>query len=272
MSTLAGVSELVAAKELLGNLTLRELRGKYKRTALGWGWSLLNPLAMMATYSLVFSVLLKVKPPVGAGGLRNYPLFLLCALLPWTFVSGSVISGMESLVLNANLVKKTFFHRQVLVVATVLSFLASFLTEMGVLVVAFLAFGAMVLPWLTPVLLLMALLLVFVTGVALGLSVLNVYYRDARYLVGIFMQLWFYATPILYPLSVVTSSSLDRWVKDLYQVNPMVGFVECMRDLLYERHLPPLGTLGYLVAVSVVSYLVGSTLFTRLEGRLAEEL
>ncbi len=272
MSTLSGVSELVAAKELLGNLTLRELRGKYKRTALGWGWSLLNPLAMMATYSLVFSVLLKVKPPIGAGGLRNYPLFLLCALLPWTFVSSSMVSGMESLVLNANLVKKTYFRREVLVVATVLSFLASFLTEMGVLLIAFLAFDAMILPWLVPVLLLMILLLVFVTGVALGLSVLNVYYRDARYLVGIFMQLWFYATPILYPLNLVTGSSLPRWVIDVYQVNPMVGFVESMRDLLYSRQIPSLATLGYLLVVSLVAYVAGSALFTRLEGRLAEEL
>jgi ABC-2 type transport system permease protein len=272
VTSLAPLAELSASKELLANLTLRELRGKYKRTALGWGWSLLNPLAMMAMYSLVFGALLKIRPPQGRDGLLNYPLFLLCGLLPWTFVANAVVGGMESLLANANLIKKTYFRREVLVISTVLSFLVSFTTEMAVLAVAFLAFGAMVLPWLPAVVLVMALLAVFVTGLALLLSVVNVYFRDARYLVGIALQLWFYATPILYPVDLVRRSSLPRELVTVYGANPMVGFVETVRDLLYAGRLPSLGTAGYLVAVSAAVFALGAWLFTRLEGRLAEEL
>jgi ABC-type polysaccharide/polyol phosphate export permease len=272
MSVTSGIAELAASRELLGNLTLRELRGKYKRTVLGWGWSMLNPLAMMLTYSLVFGVLLHVKATTGAGGLRSYPLFLLCGLLPWTFVSNSVVMGMEALVVNAALVTKTYFRREVLVMSTVLSFAVTFLIEMAVLTVAFLAFGSMVLPWLVPALVLIALLVIFSTGVALALSVLNVYYRDARYLVGILMQLWFYATPILYPLHLVTDSKLPGWVVHIYRANPMVDFVQCMRSVLYERRFPPAVSLGYLVVVSLLAYGLGSLIFSRLSGRLAEEL
>jgi len=273
VSVLSGLVELSASRDLLSNLTLRELRGKYKRTALGWGWSLLNPLAMMATYSLVFGVLLRVPPPRGAGGLRNYPLFLLCALLPWTYLSNAMTGAMEVLVNNANLIKKTYFRREILVVATVLSFAATFGVEMLVLVVAFLAFGSFVLPWLPVAVLVVMLLTVFVTGIALMLSVLNVYFRDARHLVTIGLQLWFYATPILYPVTYVTERrSLPHWLKIAYQANPMVGFSESMRDVLYQRHVPGLATVGYLLAVSAVVFGAGVWLFARLEGRLAEEL
>ena len=272
MSARVALAELSSSKELLANLTLRELRGKYKRTALGWGWSLLNPLALMATYSLVFSVLLNIDPPEGKDGLRSYPLFLLCGLLPWTFVANSVTGGMESLLQNANLIKKTYFRREILVVSTVLAFLVSFATEMAVLGLAFLAFGSMVLPWLPALVLLMLLLSVFVIGLALLFSVVNVYFRDARYLVGIGLQLWFYATPILYPISLVDDSDLPAWAVSVYKANPMVGFVESIRDLLYVQQVPPLGTLAYLVALSVGVFAVGAWCFGRLEGRLAEEL
>ena len=272
MSARGGLAELSASKDLLANLTLRELRGKYKRTALGWGWSLLNPLAMMATYSLVFSVLLDIEPPLGKDGLSSYPLFLLCALLPWTFVSNTVVGGMESLLANANLIKKTWFRREVLVLSTVLAFLVSFATEMAVLAVAFLVVGSMVLPWLPAVVLLMALLAAFVTGLALLLSVVNVYFRDARYLVGIALQLWFYATPILYPISLVRESELPGWAVQLYEANPMVGFVESLRDVLYVQRAPDLGTVAYLVVVTAGLFALGTWLFRRLEGRLAEEL
>lgn len=272
MSGLRGVADLGGSRELLANLTLRELRGKYKRTALGYGWSLLNPLAMMATYSLIFGLLLKVDPPVGAQGLRNYPLFLLCGLLPWTFVSNAMVGGMEALITNANLIKKTYFRREVLVAANVLSFGVGFATEMVVLAAALLAFGVMVLPWLPAVVLLMALLAAFVTGLALALSVLNVYFRDARYLIGISLQLWFYGTPILYPLQLVRDSSLPTWTKTLYGANPMVAFVESFRDVLYVQRLPSLGMAAYLVVVSLGALAAGALCFRRLEGRLAEEL
>ena len=131
------VSEISRHRELFANLTLRELRGKYKRSVLGWGWSLLNPLAQMAIFSLVFGFFLKVDPPVGdPSGLHVFAFFLLCGLLPWTFLAnGAHQRAWASLLANANLVKKVWFPRELLVGATVGSFGVSFLIELGVLAV-----------------------------------------------------------------------------------------------------------------------------------------
>ncbi len=265
MNALADLSQ---SRDLLVNLTLRELRGKYKRSVLGWGWSLLNPLATMIIFSLVFGKLLKIKPAVGdPSGLVNYPAFLLCGLLAWNFLSNGMNNGMVALLGNAGLIKKVWFPRQVLVFATILALDWSFVIEMGLLVVFLLALGNMVLPWLFGVILAMVVLTVFVTGIGLLLSMLNVYFRDLQYLVGIGLQLWFYATPIIYPISLVPAR-LRPW----YSLNPMVGFVQIFRALLYDLRFPSLGTVAYVTAWSVASFVVGMAVFRKFEPRLAEEL
>lgn len=271
------LAELTQSRELIVNLTLRELRGKYKRSFLGWTWSLLNPLSTMAIYSLVFGLILKVQiPPGDPSGLDVFPLFLLCGLLPWGFVSNAMVGGMEALVGNANLIKKVYFPREVLVLASVNSWAFSLCIEMSVLAAALLIAGNMVLPWLPLVLAVMALQMVFATGVALLLSVLNVYFRDVRHLIGILLSLWFYLTPIVYPITLVPEHT-ELWGVDvparmLYSINPMVEFTEVYRDLLYDLRVPSWGQIGYLAAVSFAVLAFGQFVFSRLEGRLAEEL
>lgn len=274
---MAAVSELVAARELMVNLTLRELRGKYKRSVLGWAWSLLNPLATMLIFSIVFRLFLKVPVPEGANsGLSNFALFLLCALLPWNFLSSAITGGMGSLVGNANLIKKVYFPREVLVAANVASWVVAFAIELSVLAAALLIVGNMVLPWLIPTVLLVALQTLFVLGVSLMLSVLVVSFRDVQHLFGIFLQFWFYATPVVYPLSIVperaTVFGYSIPVRTLYGLNPMVRFVEAYRDLLYHLRAPSLATIAYLVAVTAVSCAIGWIVFRRYEPGLAEEL
>lgn len=268
------VLELRRHRELFSNLTLRELRGKYKRSVLGWGWSMVNPLAQMGIYTLVFGFFLKVEPPVGdPSGLHVFAFFLLCGLLPWTFLANGVTGGMGSLLANANLVKKVWFPRQLLVASTVGSFSVSFLIEMGVLSVALLLAGNMVVPWIVPLLLVIAIQVAFVLGLALTLSVWNVYFRDLEYLVGIALQFWFYATPIVYPLSVVEDALADRQgLLTLYRLNPMTRFAEVYRDLFYSLRWPALEDIAFLLACASVSVVVGWTVFGRLQGRLAEEL
>jgi ABC-2 type transport system permease protein len=271
---MTSVLELRRHRELFTNLTLRELRGKYKRSALGWGWSMLNPLAQMAIFSLVFGYIIKVPVPVGdPSGLHVFAFFLLCGLLPWTFLANGVTNGMGSLLANANLVKKVWFPRELLVASTVASFGVSFLIELGVLTVALLIAGNMVLPWLVPALVVVLIQAMFVLGIALALSVWSVYFRDLEYLVGIALQFWFYATPIVYPISLVEDEvGTDSLVFTLYRLNPMTRFVEVFRDLLYSLRAPSLGTMAYLAACAAVSLLIGWTAFGRLQGRLAEEL
>ena len=166
--------ELVSSRELLVNLTLRELRSRYKRSVLGWSWSLINPLSNVIIYSIVFSLILKVKPPLGdPSGLKSFPLFLLCGLIPWLFFSNGLMLTTESLLSNGNLIKKVYFPRELLVVAGVGSLVITNLIEMSVLSVILLLVGNMVLWWLPLVLVLIFLESVIILGIGLMLSALG---------------------------------------------------------------------------------------------------
>jgi ABC-type polysaccharide/polyol phosphate export permease len=266
-----------ASRELLGNLVLRELRGKYKGTALGWFWSLLNPLAATLIFTVVFGAILRVTPTVGAGGVQNYTVFLLCGLLPWNYFSGVVNAGMNAMLDNANLIKKTSFPRYLLVLAASISLFVTFAIEMAVLAVVLLVVGVNPLLWLVPAVVLMLLLAAFATGIALMLSVANVYFRDAAHVVTIGLQVLFYATPVIYPLSLVQDVSPDSLVARLhidkiYFANPLVHYVEAFRDVLYEHDVPGLGTTAFVVLSAVASLGIGWLVFNRFAGRLAEEL
>lgn len=276
---MSSIAELRGSRELLVNLTLREVRGKYKRTALGQAWSLVNPIATILIYTFVFGLLVRASPAKGdPSGVDVYGLWLACALLPWNFFSSAMSSGMGSLLGNSNLIKKVYFPREVIVGSTVLSWDATFLVELGVLAVVMLIAGAMVLPWLPVLLLLVVLLTLFALGLGLALSVANVYFRDTPHFINIFMQLWFYATPIVYPISFL-QAYLQRkapgsahWVVFVYRLNPMERFAEAFRSVLYDARFPAWSTLGYVAACAVVALVVGQWVFSRYEGRLAEEL
>ncbi len=270
--------EVVHSRELLVNLVRRELRSKYKGTLLGWAWSLINPLATTVIFTLVFSTIMRVEPPVGVDGLHSYPLFLLCGLLTWNFMAGAVQGGQGALVANGNLIKKTYFPRRLLVISTVISAFVTYAIEMSVLAVIFLVAGVNVLPWIPLVALIMVLLAVFSLGLALMLSVVNVYFRDVSHFVSLFMQIWFYATPIIYPISLIQGiQDGDSWasglpLEQLYNINPMVAIVESIRDMFYSGQLPAWQPLVYTVLVTAFLVWWGNRVFGRLETRLAEEL
>ena len=277
MPSVTSLAELSSSRELMVSLTRRELRGKFKRSLLGWSWSLVNPLATMAIFTVVFGVFLKVATPAGEpSGLSNFALFLLCGLLPWNFLSNGITGSMGALLNNSNLIKKVYFPREVLVGAIIAASGVGFLIEMAVLTIALLIAGNFVLPWLLPALLLACIQAVFVTGIGLVLSVVNVYFRDLQHLVGIMLQFWFYATPIVYPLEVVPRQAellgVDVPVRTLYELNPMVRLVEAYRDCLYDLRFPPLTDILYLVAVAGAVLVLGLLVFIRLEPKLAEEL
>lgn len=272
------IAELRGSRELLVNLTLREVRGKYKRTALGQAWSLVNPIATILIYTFVFGLLVRLSQRGNPSGVEVYGLWLACALLPWNFFAASMTSGMGSLLGNSNLIKKVYFPREVIVGSTVFSWDATFLVELAVLAIVMLFAGAMVLPYLPVLLVLVVLLTAFSLGIALALSVANVYFRDTPHFMNIFMQLWFYATPIVYPISLLQrylhklSPDAQHWIVFAYRLNPMERFAEAFRNVLYDARFPDWTTLGYVAACSLVALLVGQWVFTRFEGRMAEEL
>jgi ABC-2 type transport system permease protein len=269
--------EYTASRELLVNLTLRELRSKYKKSVLGWTWSLLNPVASVVIYTVVFSVFLGIDAPKGhPSGLDSFVLFLLCALIPWNFVSSGLMASLDSIVGNANLIKKVYFPRELLVASTIGSLLVTFCIELGVVGVILLFVGNMVLPWIPVVVFLMALLTVCLVGVGLVLSVGNVYFRDVKHFINIAMQALFYSAPIVYPISVVPKHKeilgIDVPVREIYRLNPLVRFIEAFRDALYNLRMPSAETLLYLIAWSAGLLFVGLWVFRKLEPRLAEEV
>jgi len=275
------LKEVLDSRELLANLTLREIRGQYKRTIFGQLWSLVNPLATMLVYTIVFAFILRVAPPPGdPSGLDIFAVWLLCGLLPWAFFSNTVQQGMGSIIANAGLVQKVYFSRIVLPLSKVGSVGYNWLFEMGVLVVVLVLCGSFVWPWLPGVLVMMVVLAMFAAGLALMLAVANVHFRDTQWFMSIVMQIWFYLTPIIYPLSLVEEQSeiydgllgTDITILDIYRLNPLERFVAVFRQLLYDNRWPDFGDVLFCTVSAVVALLIGVWVFRRNERGLAEAL
>jgi ABC-2 type transport system permease protein len=266
------VTDVYHSRELLWNLTLRELRTKYRRSFLGWAWSMLNPLSQILIYGFVFGTLLGGTAPVGdPSGLDNFALWLLCGLLPWNFFGLVTSLGLGAVSANAGLVRRVAFPREVLVFSNVLHACVQFAIEMSLLLIILVIAGSPLLPWIPLMLLTSFLLAVFATGVAMALSVLAVYFRDVSYLWAIVIQVWFFATPIVYSPALLEAEA-PSWVYDILRLNPMNGFVETYRQLLYDAGAPGWRTMLGLCVVSIVSLAIGWTIFTRMSRRLPEEV
>jgi ABC-2 type transport system permease protein len=269
------LAEYAEARELTLNLTLRELRSRYKRSALGWTWSLLNPLSTVIVFSVVFAFFLKIDPPTGhPSGLHNFAMFLLCGLLPFNFLSNGMNGALDSLLSNSNLIRKVYFPREVLVVSTILSLLVTLLVELAVLCVLLLLLGNMVLPWIPVLLVIVVIQSVFVLGIGLMLSVLNVYFRDVKHFIGIALQALFYSAPIVYPIRFVEDAATRTSfpVLRVYELNPLVRFVDSYRAVLYDLRFPALSDMLYISVWAVAMLALGLFVFHRLDRRLAEEV
>lgn len=271
-SLLRGPRRVAASRELLWNLTLKELRTKYRRSFLGWTWSMLNPLATVAIYSLVFGHLFRAEPPVGSpSGTAVYALFLLCGLLPWNFFVLVTTTGMSSVIANAALVRKVAFPREVLVFSNSLHAAVQFSIEMSLLLVVMSFSGLTFLPWLPLIVLQMLILLVFSSGIALAFAAACVYFRDLSYLWQIASQVLFFSTPIVYSEAVV-KDRMPTWLASILQWNPVAVFVKGFRRLIYDGRFMGWSNLLTCSAVAVASLALGWTIFTRLSRRFAEEV
>jgi ABC-2 type transport system permease protein len=275
------LSDIWGSRELLQNLTNREVRGKYRRTALGQLWSLANPIAAILIYTFIFSFIFRLPAQVGdPSGLNNYALWLVCGLLPWLFFNRVLTIGVDSLVANAGLIQKVYFPRIVLPLSLANATLFTWLLEMGVLIVALSLLGSFVLPWLPLLAVFMVVFAMFSVGVAMLLSIANVYFRDLSYLLTIVLQFWFYLTPILYPVDMVATQS-DRLgglagtsvtLLNLYQLNPVEGFIEIFRNLLYDNAMPELSRILIALAWAVGAFGAGVWLYSKKERQMAELL
>lgn len=268
MSTIA---EYVEARELAKALTLREIRGQFKGSVLGWVWSMLNPLTTVLVFSLFFAIL-GVGAPVGdPSGLQLYAFYMITGLVPWNFFSVSITGSAGAVVNQGSLISKVYFPRGIVVISKIGAVGFTALLEMSVALVALLIVGNMVLPWLPIVLLLLVIQSMLALGIGMILSVANVYFRDVQYFVGILLQVAFYSAPIAYPISLVDEKLGDTGMF-LYRLNPLVDLVEAYHHVLYDLRWPSFGWTAYVAGWAVVSLLVGWRVFSRFEARLAEEL
>jgi lipopolysaccharide transport system permease protein len=252
--------ELWEYRELLYFLTWREVKVRYKQTALGAAWAIIQPLFTMLVFSLFFGRLAKI-PSDGI----PYPLFSLAGLIPWTFFANALTQSSNSLVASSNLISKVYFPRLTIPLSAVLSGVVDFVISF-VLLVGMMAFYHCV-PPLRCVYLLAFFLLAFITalGVGLWLSALNVEYRDVRYTVPFLTQFWLFATPIAYP-----SSMLHGVWRTLYGLNPMVGVVEGFRWALLGANTAP-GPIIAASSLAAILILVGGAFyFRRMEKTFAD--
>lgn len=266
------VANVIASRELLWTLTQRELRTKYRRSFLGWAWSMLNPLSNVVIYGFVFGVLFGASAPTGENsGLQGFAYFLLAALLPWSFFALVMNLGMSSVSGNSGLVRRVAFPREVLVFANVVHAVVQFSIELGLLCIIFLIAGSPLLLQLPVVVILTFLLAIFAAGYALALSVLSVYFKDLNYLWAIVTQVWFFLTPVVYGPEVL-QTNVPSWGQNLIRLNPMVHFVSAYRDSLYHARTPDLGKIAILFVCAFMSLTVGWLIFARLGRRLPEEV
>ncbi|MFM9036949.1 MAG: ABC transporter permease [Actinomycetota bacterium] len=266
------IASVYRSRELLWNLTLRELRTKYRRSFLGWTWSMLNPLATVAIYSFVFGVLFKSSAPVGEpSGLKGFAYFLLAALLPWNFFALVTNLGMGSIASNSGLVRRVAFPREVLVFSNSLHACVQFGIEIGLLCVVLLVAGSPIIPWIPVMFLVSFTLAIFASGIALALSALSVYFRDLTYLWTIFLQVWFFLTPVVYGPSLLEERA-PRWAERILDLNPMRAFVSSYRDLLYDARCPSGSRFVFMAASALLSISLGWIVFHRMGRRLPEEV
>jgi ABC-type polysaccharide/polyol phosphate export permease len=196
-----------------------------------------------------------------------FGLYLMCGLLAWNFFSTSVTTSMSTLLSNSSLITKVYFRHVALVLGITVSGLVTFGIELALLCIALMFFGNFVLPWLPILLMLVALLAVFTTGVALVMSSLNVFFRDLSHLWSLIAQAWFFLTPIVYPLEIVPAG-----LRSFIEAIRMTVFVVQFRDVLYNLRFPAWDQFGLLVLVSFASLAFGWWVFSRLSPRFAEEL
>ena len=253
------LGELWSYRELLFFFVWRDVKIRYKQTGLGVAWAVIQPLFTMLIFSVIFGGLAKI-PSDGV----PYPLFSLAALLPWQLFSEGMTRSTTSMVANANIITKVYFPRLIMPIAGIISPIVDFLVAIGILVLMMAYYGFV--PTMNVVFLPLFVLLALATslGVGLWLSALNVQYRDFQYTVPFLIQIWMYASPVVYSTNLVPAK-----YQLLYGLNPMAGVIEGFRWALLGS-APPSGVIALSVVVVLVLLVSGAFYFKKMEQYFAD--
>ena len=247
------IVEIYRYRELLKSLTLNELRLRYRRSVLGFLWTMLNPLLMMIVLTLVFSTVMRVN-------IENYSISLFAGLLPWSFLAQSVGTSLMSVVSKGSLLKKVYIPKALIPMSAMLSCLINFLLSFVPLLGLLVAVGKP-LTWsllFLPVSVLMMAL--FVCGLAFIFSCLNVFFRDFSHMTDVILQLWFYASPVLYTLDMVPEK-----YRPMFLWNPVMHLINCFRLPIMDGRLPTVQSITIAALAGVTMCAVGFGIFIRFE-------
>ena len=255
------IRELYAYREMIFSLVRRDLKGRYKGSALGFLWTFINPLLQLGVYTLVFSVIMR-------NGIKDYYLFLFVALIPWIFFSTSLAGGSSCIWAQKDMVKKIYFPREVLPISFVTSQFVNMLLSLIVVFVVLIVSGKGLNPialLYLPVIMLVEYLMAL--SVAMLSSAITVYLRDVEYILGIITMAWQFLSPVMYSVEQVPEKMLP-----LFNLNPMTPVIVAYRDILYYGEAPKLETLIHAVVFGVVVLIIGIVVFGKFKRHFVEEL
>lgn len=248
-------------RDMVFELTHRELRGKYKGSVLGFLWTYINPLMQILVYAFVFSQIFR-------SGIEKFHLYLIVSMFPFNFFTGGVIQGLGSIRYQGDLVKKVYFPRQILPIVSLtvnfVNMLISFLIIYSILLVSGWGINLKLQVWLLPV---MVIEYFFALGLALLLSAVEVYFRDIEHIVTVLMMIWMYVTPMFYSIEIIPEKFLP-----VFYCNPMLYVIGMYQQILYYKVAPDMVYMARGAGFAVAVMAIGSVIFKMLEKRFAEEL
>jgi lipopolysaccharide transport system permease protein len=256
----ANLELLVQYRELILSWTLREVKARYRQSALGFGWALVQPVFQLVVISVIFGNFLRVPSENAA-----YPVFAYVAILPWTFFSGAINAAVPSILQNMQLVTKIYFPREILPLSAIISRLLDFGIASIIFIGLMLWYQVPLRVTLLYVPLLILILITLAMGVSLLGSAVSVYLRDISFAVPLVMQLWMYASPVIYPLSQVP----ENW-QSIYLLNPMAGIIDSFRRVILNGNAPDPTVLGSAALVSLLLCIISYVYFKRLEMSMSD--
>lgn len=252
--------ELYQYREFLKSNIKKDIRGRYKGSFLGVLWSFINPLLSVLIYAIIFPFIMRVE-------MDHYLIYLISGVIPWTFFVLAINNGMMSIIQNGNIIKKVYFPRIILPISAVTSGVVNFLISCGIILV-FILFSGIGFSWnilFLPVIMVVQYTLLI--GIVFILSSVNLYVRDIEHIFGFFINMMFYATPIIYSPSLIPEK-----FSFIFNLNPMKHIIGAYRDIFYYQTLPNFGALGIVLLCSIVLLFVGYMIFNKLEKGFAEEV
>jgi len=265
------LKELYKYRVLIQNLVGRELKARYRGTVLGFLWSFFNPLLLMIVYTVVFGFIIRPRDPAFNQSPWLYALFLFCGILPWVWFSSSSLESANVLMIHGNLIKKILFPAEILPIVTVTSNFVHFSFGLPILLVFILIFGKGYTAYILLLPLVILVQYVFTLGFSLLIASLTVHFRDIKDILSNWLTFWFFATPIVYPMSFETirSSSL---LQTFLNLNPMTHIMQGYQNCLFFGSMLRWKRLGVTFLVALILFFIGSTVFDRLRDSFPEEV